>query len=396
MIIYNNLWLANSLIREAAEKARKADAISIDEQKKIADKYPVGFYTPNIFIRVGLFILNCIIVLFSGGLITLMVSDLHIIDTWGYSLFLGIITYIGLEIIIRNSNHYKSGVDDALMWISGGLFVAAFIIIQINTTNDFSYSRISFFIFLLALYYALRFTDMLMTTISLLALIATIFSVWKDLSSWGMLTMPFLIMIVCSCIYLLSKRSVGKRLTIYYTNCLSVVQIISLLILYFAGNYLIVQSLSTTDTYGEGYSWGDPKTAKVPFATFFWIWTIVIPFVYMYLGLRKKDVILLRSGLLLIAIAVFTFRTYYHVMPIEGALCIIGAILLGLSYGVIKYLKMPKHGFTYEDLNADNLMDKLKVESLIVSETFSGTQVQNDQTRFGGGDFGGGGSSGNF
>ncbi|WP_449435710.1 hypothetical protein [Pedobacter steynii] len=64
MIIYNNIWLANLLIREEAQKARKAEAISIDEQKKIADKYPVGFYTPNIFIRIGLFILTCIIVSF--------------------------------------------------------------------------------------------------------------------------------------------------------------------------------------------------------------------------------------------------------------------------------------------------------------------------------------------
>ena len=396
MIIYNNVWLANLLIREEADKAQKADAITIDEQKKIADKYPVGFYTPNIFIRVGLFILTCIIVLFSGGLLTLMLSDAHVIDTWGYSLFLGIVSYIALEVMIRSSNHYKSGVDDALMWISGGLFVAVFIIIQFKTTNDISYSRLSFFIFLLALYYALRYTNMLMTAVSLLALIATIFLVWKDLSSWGMSTMPFLIMIICSGLYLLSKGLIGKKHTIHYTNCLSIIQIISLLLLYFAGNYFIVQSLSTTETYGGTYGWGEPKEAKVPFAAFFWIWTIALPFVYIYLGLRKKDVILLRSGLLLIAIAVFTFRTYYHVMPVEGALCIIGAILLGLSYGVIKYLKTPKHGFTYEDLNEDHLMDKLKVESLIVSETFSGTQVQNDQTRFGGGDFGGGGSSGNF
>jgi len=396
MIIYNNVWLANLLIREEAERARKADAISTDEQKKIAEKYPVGFYTPNIFIRVGLFILTCIIVLFSGGLITLMASDMHIIDTWGYYLFLGIITYISLEAMVKSNNHYKSGVDDALMWISGGLFVAAFIIIQFKTTNDISYSRISFFMFLLALYYAMRFTDMLMTAVSLLALIVTIFLVWKDLSSWGMSTMPFLLMIVCSCFYLLSKGVIGKKNAIHYTNCLSIIQIISLLILYFAGNYLIVQSLSTTEAYGGTYGWGDTKAAKVPFAAFFWIWTISLPFVYIYLGLRKKDVILLRSGLLLVAIAVFTFRAYYHVMPVEGALCIIGAILLGLSYGVIKYLKIPKHGFTYEDLNEDNLMDKLKVESLIISETFSGTQAQNDQTRFGGGDFGGGGASGNF
>jgi uncharacterized membrane protein YgcG len=392
MIIYNNIWLANLLIREEAQKARKAQAISIEEQKKIEDKHPVGFYSPNIFIRIGLFILTCIIVSFSIGLLMLMVSDTNIIDKWGFSLFVGILTYIALELMVRKSNHFKSGVDDALMWISGGLLLTAFIILQAGVNSGFPYSRISFFLCLLALYYALRFTDMLMTAISLFALIATIFFVWKDLFSWGMATMPFLMMIVCSGLYFLSRRSVGKRTTLYYTNCLYIVQIVSLLVLYLAGNYYVVQSLSPTS---EGV-YNSPEPAPVPFGFFFWVWTILIPFIYLGLGIKNKDVIILRTGLILVAAAAFTFRNYYHLMPVEGALSIVGIILLGICYMVMKYLKTPKHGFTYEDLEDDNFMDKLKVESLIVSETFSGTQPQGDNTRFGGGDFGGGGASGNF
>nr|WP_068890185.1 hypothetical protein [Pedobacter panaciterrae] len=392
MIIYNNVWLANLLVREEAQRARKVEAISIDEQKKIDDMYPVGFYTPNIFIRIGLFILTCIIVSFSIGLFMLMVSDFKINDTWGFFLFFGIITYLALEAMVRTSNHFKSGVDDALMWISGGLLLTTFILLQADANPDFPYSRISFFVFLLALFYALRFTDMLMTAISLLALIATIFFVWKDLFSWGMSTMPFLIMLASSGLYFLSKRSVGKQLTIYYTNCLYVVQIISLLVLYLAGNYYIVQSLSPANA--GVYNSTEPQ--PVPFGFFFWLWTILVPFIYVTLGIKNKDTIILRTGLLLIAAAAFTFRNYYHVMPIEGGLSIVGIVLLSVCYGVIKYLKTPKYGFTYEDLEQDHFMDKIKVESLIVSETFSGTQPQSDSTRFGGGDFGGGGASGNF
>lgn len=393
MIIYNNSWLANLLIREEAEKARKAEAISIDEQKKIADKYPVGFYTPNIFIRIGLFILTCVIVSFSVGLLVMMASNMDIIDTWGFSLFIGIITYIALEVMIKSNNHFKSGVDDALIWISAGFILTAFILLQPNINNDFPYSRISLFIFLLALYYSLRFTDVLMTAVSLIALIATVFIVWKDLFSWGMLTMPFLIMIVCSGVYFLSKQGVGKKSTLYYTNCLYVVQIISLLVLYLAGNYFVIQTLSIPT---NSIFLGDAKQIPVPFAPFFWTWTLLLPIIYIYFGLRKKDIILLRVGLILVAAAAFTFRNYYHVIPIEGVLCIAGIIILCICYGVMKYLKPPKHGFTYEDLEQDNFMDKLKVESLIVSETFSGPQVPADNTRFGGGDFGGGGASGNF
>ena len=393
MIIYNNIWLANLLIREEAKKARKAEAISIEEQHKIEEKYPVGFYSPNIFIRIGLFILTCIIVSFSIGLLILMVSNTNIIDKWGFSFFIGILTYIALEVMVRKSNHFKSGVDDALMWISGGLVLTAFIILQADVSSNFSYSGISFFLCLLALYYALRFTDMLMTAISLFALIATIFFVWKDLFSWGMTTMPFLMMVVCSGIYFLSKRSVGKRTTLYYTNCLYIVQIVSLLVLYLAGNYFFVQTLSIpTNTYG----WGEFKPDPVPFGVFFWAWTILLPFIYLGLGIKNKDVIILRTGLILVAAAAFTFRNYYHLMPVEGVLSIVGILLLGICYTVMKYLKTPKHGFTYEDLEDDHFMDKLKVESLIVSETFSGPQPQGNNTRFGGGDFGGGGASGNF
>jgi hypothetical protein len=45
-----------------------------------------------------------------------------------------------------------------------------------------------------------------------------------------------------------------------------------------------------------------------------------------------------------------------------------------------------------------NLADHLKVESLIVAETFSHAPAAptNDNVKFGGGDFGGGGSSGGF
>lgn len=393
MIIYNNIWLANLLIRDEAQKARKAEAISIEEQKKIEEKYPVGFYSPNIFIRIGLFILTCIIVSFSIGLLMLMVSDTNVIDKWGFSLFVGILTYIALEVMVRKSNHFKSGVDDALMWISAGLFLTAFIMLQTDVNSAFPYPRIFSFICLLALYYALRFTDMLMTAVSLIALIATIFFIWEGLFSWGRATMPFLIMLICLGIYILSKRSVGKKATMYYINCLSVVQIISLLILYLAGNYFVVQTLSIP---AGSYGWGDMKDIPVPFAPFFWAWTILLPLVYIYFGLRKKDVIILRTGLILVAAAAFTFRNYYHLMPIEGVLSIVGAILLGGCYMVMKYLKTPKHGFTYEDLDSDNFMDKLKVESLVVSETFSGAQPQGNSTRFGGGDFGGGGASSNF
>ena len=177
---------------------------------------------------------------------------------------------------------------------------------------------------------------------------------------------------------------------INYQNCLIVAQIVSLIVLYAAGNYYIVQTLSDELNGGSG--------KPIPFGIIFWTWTIILPLIYVGFGIRKKDVILLRTGLLLIAAAVITFRNYYHILPIGTALTIAGAVMLGIAYSVMKYLKTPKYGFTCAEPDDADLMDHIKVESLIVAETFSTAPAApaNDGSKFGGGDFGGGGSSSTF
>jgi len=57
--------------------------VSDAEFTTIAEKYPVGFYTPNIFVRVGLFILTCIIVLFAASLLSLMAFSGNVLNTSG-------------------------------------------------------------------------------------------------------------------------------------------------------------------------------------------------------------------------------------------------------------------------------------------------------------------------
>jgi hypothetical protein len=167
------------------------------------------------------------------------------------------------------------------------------------------------------------------------------------------------------------------------------VQVLSLLALYASGNYYTIDTLSTELMH---------QTGPVAFGIFFWLWTILIPFVYLGLGIRQKNSVLLRTGLLLIVAAVLTFRNYYHILHVDIMLTIAGIVVLALVYSISKYLKTPKHSFTNAEPDQINTMDSLKVESLIVAETFSHTPAAppNDGAKFGGGDFGGGGSSNSF
>jgi len=342
-----------------------------------------------LFVRVGLIILTCIIVLFGSGLLTLM-TGFDAIDKAGWYFFLGVLTYIGLELVVHVKHHYRSGVDDALLFISGCMFSVGFTMMLFHNAVALP---LSFFIFVISLVFTLRFTDMLMAAISCGAFFAFIFFGWMRIVPSGLNTVSFVMMLVSVGVYLAAVVGSKKASSVNYENCLIVVQVISLITFYAAGNYYIVQTLG-----GEFNSTNISIPKALPFGGFFWAWTILLPFIYLGLGIRKKDAILLRIGLMLIATAAITFRTYYHILPVDVMLTIVGAVVLGIAYTIMKYLKTPKHGFTYAEQDDSNMMDNLKVESLIVAETFAKAPAApaNDGAKFGGGDFGGGGSSDSF
>ncbi len=72
MIAYNRTSLDNLAIRGQAQEAFAAGCITREENTKIAAAYPVDFYTPNIFICVGLFLLTVLITACSLGLFMLV------------------------------------------------------------------------------------------------------------------------------------------------------------------------------------------------------------------------------------------------------------------------------------------------------------------------------------
>jgi len=390
MIAYNKIWLANLRLHKQLEKDQKGGFINSDEVNAIKKKYPVGFYTPGLFARVGLFIVTCIVISFADGLIALMAE--HLISSAAFPIFLGVASYAVLEFMVNVNHHYKSGVDDALLFISGCLFFFGFMMLFDSFEGESNHIALTGFTFLLSLAFAIRFADMLMSAICYAFFFLFIFFCWTRGIPYGLLSAPFVMMAVSAVVYRLSHINRTKATLTNYDNCLIVGSVVSLLVLYGAGNYYVVQTLSDqTNAAGTG-------NTAIPFGAFFWAWTILVPFVYLAFGIKRKDAVLLRTGLLLIVAAAITFRNYYHILPVDTTLTIVGAVILGIVYAIMRYLKTPKHGFTYAEADDKDLMDHLKVESLIVAETFATapSAPANDAPKFGGGDFGGGGSSDTF
>jgi len=390
MLIYNKLWLDNLLIRESAEESFARGDLSAPELAAVKNSFPCGFYSPNIFVRSGLLALTCIIAAFSGGLIGLMLYELS--ATFCF-LILGIASYFALEKTVSSHHHYRSGVDDALLWISAGFFLATFT----ELTEDIFRTHIMlenfaypFFALALSFYLTLRFADMLMAVVCYFALLIFLSVAWVEIIPWGTATLPFLIIVLSAIFYFALVKMISAEKLRYYRQCTELLRIISLFTFYLAGNVYVIEQFGNEILYVENRS-----NHELPLPYFFWAWTIILPFVYTAYAIKKKDQQLLRAGLVLLAAAALTVKNYCHVENIEVLLVFAGIALLAIAWFLIRHLKTPKNGFTYQELGDENSLGNNRLESLIISN-IPGDTPQGSNSPFGGGNFGGGGSSGNF
>ncbi len=387
MIAYNDDWLNNRLVREQADEAVTRQCITDEEKGRVYAAYPVGFYHPNFFVRTGLFILTAIIVQFTLGLFTLLIFTASHADGFGGLLiFWGLLIYGGLELMVKK-HHFKSGVDDALLWMFAVGLVAG-----INLVTNVPALANAIIIFVLAGGLFARFCNAIMAAIAGIALLAIVFFSLVQLGALAKAIAPFVIMMVAMLLYLFIQRQLKNSRWKHYNKGWLLASVTALVALYAAGNYYVVREASAAMFHldlQEGQS--------IPFAWLFWLFTVAIPVVYIIQGIRLKDAVLLRTGLLLVGAVVFTVRYYYHFMPVETAMVIGGLLFIGTAYGLIKYLKEPKYGFTHKEQDDSFFMDKLQIESLVIVQTFSSPHLPADTgTQFGGGTGEGGGASGTY
>lgn len=124
MIAYNTNWLDNLQVQQQLEEAAAVNCITKEEKEVASAKYSVGFYTPNIFIRIGLFILTVVIASFSLGLLSLTLLSGGGEKSFAVVLFvLALAAYFALEVMVERKNHFQSGTDDALIWITGACII---------------------------------------------------------------------------------------------------------------------------------------------------------------------------------------------------------------------------------------------------------------------------------
>ena len=375
MIAYNKTWLRNLFVQQTVDALYAENCFAEAEKDAIHTKYAAPFYSPNLFIRTGLFILTYVIMIFSLGLLFLVsVSALE--RTYSIVLILFSTLLFGmLEYMIRKKQHYRSGVDDALLSAAFISLVSALeLMFEINWLTSY------ILVFFISLFCTLRYADRFITAVWFFSLIGICFFLCTGNGNTLKALVPFVIMAVSLLIYIAVKKMDLKRY-FEYAGCMLIIQVLSLTMLYVAGNYWVVRELSNSMFYLQLV-----PGQSIPYGIFFWIFTAIIPVIYIIKGLQKKDVVLLRVGLLLVAAMVFTFRYYYALLSPETAMVIAGMLLISIAWAVTRYLRIPKYGFTLEQAAYAHLLDNLHIESLVLAETFS-QQPDTGATKFGGGSF---------
>lgn len=384
---YNDLILRNLLVVKESRDWAGQGVISQEQHRRITEAYPSGFFHPNFFIRILLFVASLIAL---GGVTGLLILFFEPDDETTFSFFAvvyGVISLVILErVFIRNMNHYKSGVNEALIYHS-----AVFIVTGIAGFFDFSEAVLTPLIIVAALLVAYRYIDIIASVVAFLAVAYWIFSSLNEWVDWLRHLIPIAFVLVYSGVYFaIRKIRSGEKFELW-DNCLLVMEAGSLLLIYAAGNYFVVRELTVSMFY---YSL--TVNNDIPFAWVFYALTVVIPFLYLYFAIKTKDIVLLRVSLFVLAFSVFTFKYYFSLGHPEVTFTISGIILLLITVMVYRFLKIPRGGFTHEKLLSEKWADA-NPEAFVISQTMGGNRVVADEGFKGeGGSFGGGGASGSY
>ncbi len=384
---YNETWLYNLALIKETKRWLKSKFIDEAQHKIIAEAHPSAFYHPNFIIRILIFVATLAGLSGVTGLFTLLVLDASQAVISFMCMLYGIGSFVMLDrAIIKNSKHYKSGLTEALMYHACGFTIGGF-----AGLVDFEILPMLVFSILVLSFAAYRYLDLLTTVASFLAFAYLIFFQFYEFGGIFQQVIPFVFIACFTPLYLYVKSMKAKEnLSIWHANML-IVESLCLLMIYLAGNYLVVRELSVNLMGME-----IPEGSDIPFAVLFYGLTVLLPAAYLFFGIKNKDVVLLRISLLVLAFSVFTFKYYYGFGHPEITLTLTGLLLTGISLSLFNYLKVMRDGYTREDILSEK-WSSMNAEAFIISQTLGGNKISVDESFQGkGGGFEGGGSSGSF
>ena len=398
---YNPAWAFAANLRERAGRWHRRQLLDADQLAAIETAYPLDFYRPAWALRVGLFLITWLGATMASGTVALMVysSGLHEDGAFVVGSLVFAAACLGLlEVIIRTNKTYRAGPDNVLLYAGLTALNGSILFLAGQNLPNFDAAiaplvwAVPLLLTLLVLLAAIvRYAD---PVVVLAAVVNMLLLLFVGTGGLGIALFPPFVMATAGAL-LWGHRALRRRLTAapslaaYYANSLLTLKVMALALLYLGGNYLVVREgyafLGSTPNLGP--------SPQIPLAVVFYVFTAIIPLIYIGLGLRRADRPLLLLGLLTLAFSIFTLRYYRSLLPPEVAAVLAGVFLTALAGLGLRGLRPVRFGLTAEPDDEPRHFD---LETLIQAQTAHVPGGPAGGFEFGGGQSGGGGATGQF
>jgi hypothetical protein len=395
MIAYDKTLLDNVYIDEEANRLKESGFISREQYQSFQSQLPRLKSQNNIFIRIGFFILGCMLYSSICGMLSLF--GLAVIDD-AYLFFIYLFAIIGFgakEFMSREMKFFGFGLDDAFIL---GAILALLIAVGLTFEQNYdpNYLIVIIVMAIVSSIAYLRYLNLSLALLACFGITGSLAYITFEYCIIGKSILPFVLLLFSGGCYFISKKILQNLTSPYYSKGLKLAKGFCLILFYLAGNYYVVRELNFSLSGEYFYNNTSPE---IPFAIFFWAFTISIPVVYLVFSLKNKDRMMLWIGFLALCFAFFTFRMYHHVLPPEVALTIGGLAVFAFTYFTIKKTKHKETGITFKTDRFTNPNAFANLQTLVVASQFGlkpEAKVEESPMEFGGGGFSGGGSGGEF
>jgi hypothetical protein len=380
--------------RAALEEWSREGILDADLSASLSARFPLPFYSPNLFIRIGLFLFGSLCAMASLGLFVMMFKGFH--SDRGYGILLLVFAaglFFAVESLIRKAKPYfRAGLEEAFLY--GALLSLAFGIHEAFRVRGDLHYPMAFFLAAVAAAAALRYADSLLAAVSLALCGFALFDLCSGSGESAAYILPCAIISLSALVAAASGLALARKPLHYWDHLWNLLRLLALLTAYAGGNYFVVRELGHAL-----FHHGVTVDRDIPFAPLFYLVTFGLPPAYLAAGLLKKDRIFLNAGLVTAALAVLTYKYYHHVMPVETGLALAGIFLIAVAWIALRVLRKPKFGLTAAQASGDAGRGILDAESLAMLHGFAskGSPQQTPEgLQGGGGGFGGGGASERF
>ncbi|MCY7350109.1 MAG: hypothetical protein LH606_05520 [Cytophagaceae bacterium] len=385
---YNEAWIRARAIQTQAREWQRKGLLNAEQLERIKTIFPDSFYKANLWVKIALFLFTLLLNSCASGLaasVLFTALSESLVAAGILMILFGVGYYFILENFIHERRLFHSGIDNALLYSMVGSLVGGLCLIFSEVIGDNKLWLYGLLALPVLVWAVVRYASRLLTVAAFGCLLFIVFGIAIS-SAWGKALLPFIVMAVAGVVYFFVKKADHRESSFYWAECLTVAEVIALILFYAGGNYYVVRE-------GNALLLGASTAGQIPFAALFYTFTVLIPVAYLAFAIRRKDRLLLRLGLLVLAASIVTFQHYFPALSWAGFLSLSGLVLIGLAWIFTRFLTPARSGFTAV---ADGPLRGADAEAFAIAHARTTQPEIVPEKLFGDGDFGGAGAGSGY